>query len=98
MTSYSDILIHAASIAYNQAPDYSLHTPNQIAQTGLIRMAFTGPLAVKKRRVRPRMYGFQQPRDDDHEKGTDTSDSSNSNETKQSDVGEGEQSKRKSHL
>lgn len=74
---HSDILIHAASIAYNQAPDFSLHTPNQIAQTGLIRMAFTGPLAVKKRRVRPRMYGLLQPRDDDHGQGEDTSESSN---------------------
>lgn len=82
----SDILIRAACIAYNSQPDFSLHTPNQIAQTGLIRMAFTGPLAVKKRRVRPRMFGLQQPRDDDHGKGDDTSESSNkkapsSNET-----------------
>ncbi|UZJ51622.1 hypothetical protein CBS101457_000942 [Exobasidium rhododendri] len=87
----SDILIHAASIAYKQAPDYSLHTPNQIAQTGLIRMAFTGPLALKKRRVRPRMYGFEQPKDDNGEVGDDTSDSSRK-------LNLTETPKRKSHL
>lgn len=36
-------------------------------------MAFTGPLAVKKRRVRPRITGFQQPKDDDSKTGPDTS-------------------------
>jgi coenzyme A diphosphatase NUDT7 len=74
---YSDILIRAASIAYNQTPDFTVYTPNQIPQTGLIKIAFTGPLAVKKRRVRPRMFGFQQPQDDDHAKGDDSSQSSN---------------------
>lgn len=69
----SDILIRAACIAYNQEPDYSFSVPNQILQTDLIKMAFTGPLAVKKRRVRPRMFGFQQPTDDNLEKGEDTS-------------------------
>lgn len=36
-------------------------------------MAFTGPLAVQKRRVRPRMTGFEQPRDDDTREGPDSS-------------------------
>lgn len=64
----SDILIHAASIAFKREPDYSLTAPEEPTSVELIRMVFTGPLAIRKRRVRPRMFGFQQPRDDDDEK------------------------------
>ncbi|KAK0544902.1 8-oxo-dGTP diphosphatase [Tilletia horrida] len=63
----SDILIHAASIAYKQTPDFSLNAPNQPSQAQLIKLAFLGPMAVKKRRVRPRMTMLPQPMDEDHE-------------------------------
>lgn len=61
----SDILIHAAAIAYARQPDFSTVAPTQPSQAELIRTAFTGPMAIKKRRVRPRMAGLQQPVDDD---------------------------------
>ncbi|CAD6969483.1 unnamed protein product [Tilletia controversa] len=61
----SDILIHAASIAYKTQPDFSLNAPGQLSQAELIKLAFLGPMAVKKRRVRPRMTMLPQPKDDD---------------------------------
>lgn len=63
----SDILIHCASLAYSRAPSFSLAAPGQPSNAELITMAFTGPQAIKKRRVRPRMtvLELQQPRDDD---------------------------------
>ncbi|CAO1623121.1 unnamed protein product [Sympodiomycopsis kandeliae] len=65
----SDILIHCASLAYSQGPSFAESAPNQPSQAELIQRAFTGPTAVKKRRVRPRIGGLQQPQDDDEKKG-----------------------------
>lgn len=64
----SDILIHAAQIAFNRPANFSLFAPKQPSNVELIKMVFTGPLAIRKRRVRPRMTGFQQPQDDDEDK------------------------------
>lgn len=70
----SDILIQAATIAYAKLPNFSLFAPAQPSQAVLIRTAFTGPLAIKKRRVRPRMASFlQQPVDDDNKRSEDAS-------------------------
>jgi peroxisomal coenzyme A diphosphatase NUDT7 len=70
----SDILIFAASVAFNRSPEFSVRAPDQPTTPELIKMVFTGPLAIRKRRVRPRMSGFQQPLDDDeNKKGEDTS-------------------------
>jgi len=64
----SDILIHAASVAYKQEPDFSLVALYQPSQADLIKLAFLGPMAVKKRRVRPRMTMLPQPMDEDQQK------------------------------
>ncbi|PWN33536.1 uncharacterized protein FA14DRAFT_135823 [Meira miltonrushii] len=73
----SDILIFAASVAFNRSPDFSVRAPDQPTTPELIKMVFTGPLAIRKRRVRPRMTGFQQPLDDDEKKtGEDSSENS----------------------
>lgn len=70
----SDILIFAATIAFNRLPTFSVRAPDQPTTPELIKMVFTGPLAIRKRRVRPRMSGFQQPLDDDEKKtGEDSS-------------------------
>ncbi|CAO1616220.1 unnamed protein product [Jaminaea pallidilutea] len=61
----SDILIHCASLAYSVEPTFTNLAPDQPSQAELIVAAFTGPLAIRKRRVRPRMSGFEQPKDDD---------------------------------
>ncbi|KAE8267422.1 hypothetical protein A4X09_0g4921 [Tilletia walkeri] len=78
----SDILIHAASIAYGTKPDFSLDAPGQLSQAELIKLAFLGPMAVKKRRVRPRMTMLPQPMDDDNHGATkeDSSSSTSSSE------------------
>ncbi|CAO1619005.1 unnamed protein product [Parajaminaea phylloscopi] len=65
----SDILIHCAALAYKRDPSFSNIAPGQPTQADLIRMAFTGPMAIRKRRVRPRLGGFEQPKDDDDEGG-----------------------------
>lgn len=83
----SDILIEAARIAFARQPDFSLYAPTQPSNAELIRMAFTGPLAVRKRRVRPRMTGFQQPSDDDDSKrGSDTTEGSSDNAVPRNDA------------
>ncbi|PWN41807.1 hypothetical protein IE81DRAFT_347995 [Ceraceosorus guamensis] len=66
----SDILIHCAMMAYDKTPSFSMTAPGQPTNDELIRKAFKGPLAVKKRRVRPRMSGLEQPVDDDNKEGT----------------------------
>ncbi|PWN99808.1 hypothetical protein FA09DRAFT_328590 [Tilletiopsis washingtonensis] len=66
----SDILIHAAWLAYGQEPSFVLRAPNQPSDAALIRTAFEGPLAIRKRRVRPRMGPLAQPVDDDDKEGT----------------------------
>ncbi|KAK0563910.1 8-oxo-dGTP diphosphatase [Tilletia horrida] len=68
----SDILIHAASIGYAAQPDFSLTAPGQPTQADLIKLAFLGPMAVKKRRVRPRMTMLPQPMDEDRMDGSST--------------------------
>lgn len=70
-TQHSDILIHAASIAYARPPSFSVTADGQPSHNGLIRTAFDGPLALRKRRVRPRMGDLGQPVDDDGKEGTE---------------------------
>jgi peroxisomal coenzyme A diphosphatase NUDT7 len=51
-------------LAYGREPDYSRVAPGQPTIDALILSAFTGPLAVRKRRVRPRFNLLPQPVDD----------------------------------
>ncbi|KDN46794.1 hypothetical protein K437DRAFT_256069 [Tilletiaria anomala UBC 951] len=60
----SDILIHAAMLAYDQEPDYVRLALGQPSTDELILSAFTGPLATRKRRVRPRFSMLPQPIDE----------------------------------
>ncbi len=57
----SDILILASRIAYQEEPQYSHKLKGQPSQADLIKMAFEGPLAVKKFRVKPRMQFLKAP-------------------------------------
>lgn len=56
----SDILIEAASIAYAEQPRFSQNSPGQVTQAGLIELAFSSPLALKRFRVKPRMQFLRQ--------------------------------------
>ncbi|PWZ03335.1 hypothetical protein BCV70DRAFT_15389 [Testicularia cyperi] len=58
----ADILIHAASIAYAQPPDFSLDYPGEPTRADLIKLAFSSPLALKRYRVKPRVQ-FLRPQD-----------------------------------
>lgn len=60
----SDILVHAAILAYGREPDYVRLAPGQPSFDQLILSAFTGPLATRKRRVRPRFSLLPQPVDE----------------------------------
>ncbi|PWN53372.1 hypothetical protein IE53DRAFT_399002 [Violaceomyces palustris] len=51
----SDILIHASSLAYGQAPTFVLEAPGQPSQARLIELAFNSPLRIQRFRVKPRM-------------------------------------------
>ncbi|EPQ28358.1 uncharacterized protein PFL1_04185 [Pseudozyma flocculosa PF-1] len=57
----SDILILAASIAYASEPQFSNVAPAQPTQADLIRLSFTGPLALRRYRVKPRMQFLRPP-------------------------------------
>ncbi len=64
LQQHSDILINAAIIAYGREPDYVRLAPGQPDMDELILSAFTGPLATRKRKVRPRFSMLPQPVDE----------------------------------